>query len=1029
MTNSPMEGVIDDVVDSADDAFLFDRERIEQIASAEAVKKGLVCFNENRVLEVERATNRLWARVEDDEDADFPYLVMGSSDEGGHLHFSCECSPEKDARCHHLVAALFAYGDMCQEDGGLVSAVDRAIKDRRKRAKAEVQVEAESGQPWFGSWRASSINATFPRTYRVIIRSLAKRRNYCSCPDFAGNQLGTCKHIEAALHKIAKHPEFASFQNRSAPFPYVYLSWERDEAPTVCLQRGPDMGEELQQFTADYFAADGSFKARMPDDFFRFVELADNRGDIHIGEDAVDWANHQAQTASRRNRSATIRESIQAGRGKLPGIRARLYPYQVEGTAFLAGTGRALLADDMGLGKTLQAIGAATWLKNNDSVQKILIICPASLKQQWAREIEKFTDLQSRIIGGPPANRAQQYRQQATFYILNYELILRDLSIITQTLCPDLIIMDEAQRIKNWRTKIATAVKLIPCRFAFVLTGTPLENRLEDLYSLMQVVDPKILGPLWRYMVDFHVTDDRDKVLGYRNLSVLRQRLQPVMLRRDRVLVNDQLPERISQRLDVAMTAKQVELHDDAMSKAGRLAQTAKRRPLTPTEQNRLMAFLQQARMACNSAGLVDKETEESPKIDEMAVLLDEICLQEGRKVVVFSQWERMTRMVEKRVLEMGLDYVRLHGGVPTARRGELMDRFRDDDGVQVFISTDAGGVGLNLQSGSAVINLDVPWNPAVLEQRNGRVHRLGQTRKVQIITMVAADSYEQQVLGLVGNKQNLFDNVVKEDASEDVVGISKKLLETLVDSLAEENGDEKQAAMPLPELVEEETVEETADSPVEQPTSPQPVDTRTEEAIRQCIEQLQDNFGMRIERILGSQGGLICVLDRIDDAAEQLAVELSNTVPVALLDRYALQGLNRLGAHSPLAGAQTYYDHDDQNAHDTSSGPSRLQLLALEKLEAARLLARRNMAKSALDLLMNAMLARAGELAELDTPVHAAEAGVWVYGEALPRGVLQESDAALLMRAISLNQSGSLPSELFDDLLDDAAPFIEGPG
>lgn len=355
------------------------------------------------------------------------------------------------------------------------------------------------------------------------------------------------------------------------------------------------------------------------------------------------------------------------------------------------------------------------------------------------------------------------------------------------------------------------------------------------------------------------------------------------------------------------------------------------------------------------------------------------------------------------------------------------MDRFRDDDGVQVFISTDAGGVGLNLQSGSAVINLDVPWNPAVLEQRNGRVHRLGQTRKVQIITMVAADSYEQQVLGLVGNKQNLFDNVVKEDASEDVVGISKKLLETLVDTLAEDNDEEKAVTMPPPESMEEEIVEQTVDSPVEQPASPQPVDTRTEEAIRHCIEQLQNNFGMRIERILGSQGGLICVLDRIDDAAERLAVELSNTVPVALLDRYALQGLNRLGAHSPLAGAQSYYDHDDHAARETGSGPSRLQLLALEKLEAARLLGQRNMAKSALDLLMNAMLARAGELAGLDTPVHAAEAGVWIYGEALPQGVLQESDAALLMRAISLNQSGSLPSELFDDLLDDAAPFIEG--
>ncbi len=381
-------------------------------------------------------------------------------------------------------------------------------------------------------------------------------------------------------------------------------------------------------------------------------------------------------------------------------------------------------------------------------------------------------------------------------------------------------------------------------------------------------------------MVDFHVTDERDKVLGYRNLSVLRQRLKPVMLRRDRSLVNDQLPERITQRLDVTMTEKQIEIHDEGMSRAGQLAQVAKRRPLTPSEQNRLIAALQQARMACNSAGLVDKETQESPKIDELEILLDEICLQGGQKAVVFSQWEMMTRMVEKRLNRMGLGYVRLHGGVPTAKRGDLMDRFREDDAVQVFVSTDAGGVGLNLQSGSALINLDVPWNPAVLEQRNARIHRLGQTRKVQIITMVAADSYEEQVLALVGNKQNLFDNVVKEDATEDVVGISKKLLETLVEDLAGKK--ETVPDVPAPELEEPEPA---VYEPAAEMSKSGPITIAgTDENIRFCIEALQKELGSRIERILGSKGGLICVIDQVDSEGESLAVELSNKVPVAFI-------------------------------------------------------------------------------------------------------------------------------------------------
>jgi superfamily II DNA or RNA helicase len=1005
------------------DTFLFDREELERIGSVEIVKQGLTCFSENRVISIDSDGKRLWASVEDEKGDNLPLTVQIEKESENTLLASCECTAADNSACLHIVAVLFAYADLCQENDGLMSAVDTAIKDRIKRAKAEVRVEAESGQPWFGSWRASSVNALFPRTYRVVIRSLDKRRNYCSCPDFAGNQLGTCKHIEAALHKIGKHPEHKSFTNQPPPFPYIYLSWEHEAAPVVCLHRTGEIEPALQNLFVEYFGADGTFTGRMPDDFFRFVELADRRGNVHIGEDALDWANHQARSAAQQQRSWKIKEAIETTRGRLPGINAKLYPYQVTGTAFLAGTGRALLADDMGLGKTLQAIAAATWLMNCEGVKKTLIICPASLKQQWAREIAKFTNLKSQIISGPPADRAAQYRQQANFFILNYELVLRDLSVITESLCPDLIIMDEAQRIKNWRTKIAAAVKLIPSRFAFVLTGTPLENRLEDLYSLMQVVDSKVLGPLWRYMVDFHVTDERGKVLGYRNLSLLRQRLQPVMLRRDRSLVNDQLPERINQRLDVAMNSRQVELHDDGLAKAGRLAQIAKRRPLTPTEQNRLIAALQQARMACNSAGLVDKESEESPKIDELEILLEEICLQEGRKAVVFSQWEMMTRMVEKRLHRMGLGFVRLHGGVPTGQRGALMDSFRDDDRIQVFVSTDAGGVGLNLQSGSALINLDVPWNPAVLEQRNARIHRLGQKRRVQIITMVAADSYEQQVLELVGTKQNLFDNVVKEDATEDVVGVSKKLLETLIENLVEEEKPPEPAASSPSENVD--AIEDDQQPEIQQSSRLQTTlgDTRTEEAIRHCIEELQVHLGLKIERIFGARGGLICVLDRVDEAAEALAVKLSERVPVALIDHFALQGLSRLGPASPLAEAETYYD---QSQKPQNAGPSKLQLLAFEKLAAARVLAEREMHKSSLELLLSGILAKAGDLAGQDKPIAASEAGVWIYSEALPNGLLNEAEANLLLRGIGLNQAEKLPTVLFTGFMQDAEFFIE---
>jgi superfamily II DNA or RNA helicase len=619
-----------------------------------------------------------------------------------------------------------------------------------------------------------------------------------------------------------------------------------------------------------------------------------------------------------------------------------------------------------------------------------------------------------------------QYRKGRGFYVINYELVLRDLSVINETLAPDLLILDEAQRIKNWRTKIATAIKRIPSRYAFVLSGTPLENRLEDLYSLMQVVDARVLGPLWRYLADFHITDERGKVKGYRNLSELRRRLSPVMLRRDRRLVSEQLPERIQQRLDLPLTPKQWELHDTAMQAAGTLADIAKRRPLTPGEHNRLMAALQQARMACNAAGLVDKETEGAPKLDELASLLEELCLQGGRKAVVFSQWTLMTEMVESRLRKLGLGCVRLHGGVPSAKRGELMDRFREDDAIQVFISTDAGGVGLNLQSASVLINLDLPWNPAVLEQRIARIHRLGQRDKVQVILMVSSEGYEGRVWELVQGKQNLFDNVIDPEATEDVVGVSPKLLEKLVEDLTETR--EGGAA---PEEEAELTEETSAAMAVKGKSSAG--ETPEQRAITRCVEELQAAFGPRIERILGAGGGLLVVMDRVDESADRLTTQLSKQVaeeievevPLALVDPLTLKSLQRLGSASPVQEGETYYTAEG----DSRASESVLLRQAKEHFAAAELLLEQARNGPALELLNTALLATAAARGGQSRTPTTEQAGVWLFSEALPQGWLDQGQAALIMRGLSLAQAAELPDGLLASLLEDSRGFVLATG
>ncbi len=996
------------------DPFLFDIEQLQAIATESVIQRGLSHFQNNSVTELSSTEIRLHAFVEDMSSGETLNTDI-QLDEDGNLFANCDC-PDNLDYCHHAIALLYAYADE-QGDRVFRSAVDSAIEERVKRGHSEVHVKKQDDRRGFGLWTARSISAAsrYSGSYQVHIRSLTQRANYCSCPDFSGNQLGTCKHIEATLQKISKQRGYARLRKQGNPNPYIFLNWEVENAPQIAVHSAARINDDLTSILQEYFDDRGLFTGRLPDDFFRLSERLENRQDIELGEDAVNFTNRKATDIVHASRAEKISREIIAGGGRLPGINATLYPYQVEGVAFLAANGRALLADDMGLGKTLQAITAARWLHQHAHVERVLIVCPASLKHQWAREIKKFTGQNSEIIQGNAEARGVQYRRTNAFTIINYELVLRDFSVINELFCPDLLILDEAQRIKNWRTQIATAIKLIPSLYAFVLSGTPLENRLEDLYSLMQVVDARILGPLWRYLIDFHVTDEKGKVLGYRNLSELRRRLAPVMLRRDRRLVADQLPQRIQQRIDLPLTEQQQELHDSAMSSAASLAQISKKRPLTPGEQNRMMASLQQARMACNAAGLVDKETLGAPKLDELDRLLEEQCLQGGRKAVVFSQWALMTEMIELRVRALGLGCVRLHGGVPTVKRGELIERFDKDEAIQIFISTDAGGVGLNLQTASLLINLDIPWNPAVLEQRIARIHRLGQKEKVQVILMLSPEGYEGRVFELVQNKQNLFDNVIDPDACEDVVGVSPKLLEKLVEDLtATELAESSRKVIESTEAMEGKT---------EASAAHQPDHSIITAEITACIEALQQSIGSRIERVMGANGGLLVIIDRVDDETEQFAQQLSTRcgIQVALFEQASLNGLQRLGLFSEEQAV--FYETTKTEAESVTPA---LINFANNRLQAAEALLQQDITGPAVDLLVSAQLAVAAVRADQSQAVSIEQAGVWVYSDALPRGWLNEQQAALIIRGIALLHADPVPISMLEALLLESREFVE---
>ena len=1040
------------------DPWFFDAERLQSLASAAIVRRGIAYFKENRVLDLSWDAERISAAVEGTDK--LPYQVDISLDDDHELAIECDCPFDWEPACKHSVAVLLAYASRQPVDAfRLQGAADSAIAARAQRGRSEVVVKHLSGDRWQGTWEATSLSATAEhRTpWQVELRSVHERINHCACPDFATNRLGTCKHIEAVLHTLRKGApkKFARLAESGPPLSVVHVDWEASAAPRLRLRRADDGGPD---WLDTYFDSQGTLRGDLPEAFQRLEQRSRQRPGLMITEEARRLVLRRAEEETRSQRSAMLAARIRASDGELEGVSVRLYPYQVDGVAFLASARRAVLADDMGLGKTLQAIAAGTVLRQLEGVRRILVICPASLKHQWAREVERFTELEAVVVQGTPPARLSLYRRRAPFTMVNYEVVLRDRDVIQSELAPDLIILDEAQRIKNWRTKTAAAVKSLESPFAFVLTGTPLENRLEDLYSLMQVVDARVLGPLWRYLLDFHITDDRGRVLGYRNLAELRRRLASVMLRRDKSLVRDQLPERIVNRVDIELDRRQRDLHDEAVNTAGRIAQIMRKRPLTPAEEKRLMKVLQFARMACDAAGLVDGETVGSPKLSELATLLEQVCVDSGRKVVVFSHWERMTRMAAEEAQRLGLGVVRLHGSVPTHRRGALIDRFRDDPATQVLVSTDAGGVGLNLQAASVLINLDLPWNPAVLEQRIGRLHRLGQSEPVQVFLLVARESYEEHIAGLIGSKKELFRNVVTDEATDDVVGVSKRLVEAALGSLKmadddedlEESVDRKHTepddATPTvadaatdaatdtatdtaadDDLAPEALTEDPLQDPIEADPGVPAEDPTMDDSLAPLIIRLQDLLGARLQQIVALSGSLVAVVDTLD-AQHEAQVQMESRqaeVPVALLDARNWAALSGLSGTSPLAAGRVLFD---AAASGTAiSHAERLGRQAHGKLTAAQQLAPTH-AGEALALATDAMILAITASVGLTSPPPLDQVAVWMHAELVPTGHLDMEAAFHLSRALALRDATEVPPQLVERVLHDAAALVPHP-
>ena len=666
---------------------------------------------------------------------------------------------------------------------GWISTDEDEIKRREWRGRTEIdEVCALDGQRGpFCDYRVTSSSGS---GYVVEVRSLKERINSCGCRDFAANRLGTCKHVEGAVRRIG-----ARGQRGSSDRIEVFLD-EHAREPRMAVPAGT--AREHPALAAEVGRLYGSLRRGSSGALRALRDTARSSEDrLRVSRRLEHWLETRQEAVRRERARARFEADLASGRRSLDGLlRCPLLPYQTEGVLHLTFGERALLADDMGLGKTAQAIAACALLRELHGIERVLVVSPASLKAEWEEQIAKFLHAQGRSPGvssegsgsegsgsesaasegfdypvtavfGDPVARRAAYERRAFFTLCNYEQVLGDGDALSAALQPDVVILDEAQRIKNWQTKTANAVKKLRSRYAFVLTGTPLENRIDEIYSIVQFLDPELLGPLFRFNREFYHLDEKGRPIGYRNLEALADRVSSVMLRRRKEDVESQLPGRVDKTFFVPMTDAQASFYDDYERLVGRLASIAGRRPLRKEEFEKLQRYLACMRMVCDTPYILDDKPYECPKMDELERLLPDLLDDPGCKIIVFSEWVRMLALVRDYALGAGLEFAWHTGSVPQHRRRAEIRRFREDPDCRLFLSSESGGVGLNLQAANVVVNMDQPWNPARLEQRIARAWRKHQTRPVTVINLVSEDTIEHRMLGLLDAKRALADGVL----------------------------------------------------------------------------------------------------------------------------------------------------------------------------------------------------------------------------------------------------------------------------
>jgi len=494
-----------------------------------------------------------------------------------------------------------------------------------------------------------------------------------------------------------------------------------------------------------------------------------SRYQASLWADFEDLADETEQATSWRESAAGLLRAESVGHTPLPaGVDATLRPYQQDGFDWLAFLWRqrlgGILADDMGLGKTLQTLSLLAYARDESAgLAPFLVVAPTSVVSTWQAEAARFTpQLVVRAVTETQAKSRTTVADLAAgadILITSYALFRLDFPAYNGLDWAGLI-LDEAQFVKNHASKAHQCAVDLKTPFKLAITGTPMENSLLDLWSLLQIVAPGLFASSRRFTEEY--VRPIAAGAGPELLAKLRRRIRPLMMRRTKELVAPELPAKQEQVLEVELAPRHRALYDTFLQKERQKLLGL----IEDLDRNRFIVFrsLTLLRMLSLDASLVDEQYASIPssKLDALFDQLDDV-IAEGHRALVFSQFTSFLGKAAERMAAAGIAYEYLDGS--TRRRADVIQAFRDGDAPVFLISLKAGGFGLTLTEADYVFLLDPWWNPAAESQAIDRTHRIGQTRSVNVYRMVASNTIEEKVMALKAKKAKLFDAVMDDEA------------------------------------------------------------------------------------------------------------------------------------------------------------------------------------------------------------------------------------------------------------------------